>query len=34
MLAFSPDRSENPLLPGFGNKDCNGERDFAHKKAL
>ncbi len=20
----SPDRSENPFVPGFGTKDCNG----------
>lgn len=25
--SFSPDCSGNPLLPGFGNKDCNGKRD-------
>lgn len=27
MLIFSPDRSENPPCPGFGQGDCNEERD-------
>ena len=27
LWLFSPDCSENPLLPGFGSKDYSGERD-------
>jgi len=27
MLFFSPDRSENPFVPGFGTQDCSEERD-------
>lgn len=27
MLFFSPDRSENLCVPGFGIQNCNEERD-------
>lgn len=27
MFLFSPDCSENPFVPVFGTKDCNGKRD-------
>ncbi|OAZ05030.1 hypothetical protein FLB_08810 [Flavobacterium succinicans] len=34
MFPFSPDRSGNPLLPGFGSKDCNGEREPSLQECL